>query len=529
MLTFDATPARVREATKLAYRHGVALSGLQAFWSAQPRVSDIPGFAFMLKPYQADGVAHLERWDGNVLLADEPGLGKTAQVMAYAYKNDRFPMLAIMPKTLLLNWRREITLMLGTQLKVLIVGWVPSQRRLGELLAQYPHVHYSRTPLSGYDVTLINYDIVQRNRRDLESVGYEYVVCDESHKIKNPKAQRTQAILRLVTGRVPVKGKRGDSRVVHDGIPRVTFCTGTPIVNRPQELWSTVNTLAPWHPEFANFFKFATRYCDAHKTRFGWDFSGHSNLDKLNELLTETIMIRRRKADVLRDLPAKTFVTVPLEFNRAEYDAVAQAFMGASDWKRGMQTLQIYGGNPAKSDDAIVAINKCREIAAYSKMASAIDWILDYVEEGEKLVVFAHHQKMVDEITSAVKSAGVGVRMIRGGVSLEDRAQAAQDFQTLPDVKVIVLNIASAGFGITLTAASACAFCQLPWNAADLMQACDRVHRIGQHDNVTVYSLVAEGTVEEEIAELIMEKAVVMNEAVDGGENAELATMSLGK
>lgn len=529
MLTFDATPDRVRAATKLAYRLGVQLNGVDQYWQNLPRKTQIPGFAFSLKPYQAEGVAHLEKCDGNALIGDEPGLGKTAQVMAYAFKHRRFPMLAILPKTLLLNWRREITLMLGSQLKVLIVGFVPSQRRLAELLQQYPHVHYSRTPLAGYDVTLINYDIVARNQADLESVGYDYVVVDESHKIKNAKAQRTRAILRLVTGREEVKGKRNEWRVLHDGVRSVTFMTGTPIVNRPAELWTTVGTIADWVPQFANFFKFAERYCNAHRTQWGWDFTGHSNEAELNRLLLDTIMIRRLKADVLKDLPPKTFVTVPLEFDRREYDAVAAAFEGRGDWKQGMQTLVQYGGKPAVSDEAIVALMKCREIAGYAKLNSAIEWILDYVEEGRKLVVFAHHQKMVDEITSAVKSAGVGVRMIRGGVGLEERAQAAQDFQTLADVKVIVLNIASAGFGITLTAASACAFVQLPWSPADLIQAADRVHRIGQLDNVTVYNLVAEGTVEEQIGELIMDKAEVSNNVIDGGANRELTEMKLGK
>ena len=529
MLTFDATPARVREVTKLAYRHGVSLQGVQAFWAAQPRETELDRFAFKLKPYQADGVAHLERWDGNALIGDEPGLGKTAQVMAYAFKHRRFPMLAILPKTLLLNWRREITLMLGSQLRVLIVGFVPSQRRLAQLLQQYPHVHYSRTPLAGYDVTLINYDIVARNQTDLESVGYDYVVVDESHKIKNAKAARTRAILRLVTGREEVKHKRNEWRMLHDGVRSVTFMSGTPMVNRPSELWTTVSTIADWVPVFSNFFKFASRYCNAHKTRFGWDFNGHSNEAELHQLLTDTIMIRRLKADVLRELPAKTFVTVPLEFDRREYDAVAAAFEGRGDWKQGMQKLVQYGGNPAQSDEAIVAINKCREIAGYAKLASAIEWILDYVEEGRKLVVFAHHQKMVDQITAEVKAAGVGVRMIRGGVGLEARAQAAQDFQQDPDVKVIVLNIASAGFGITLTAASACAFVQLPWTPGDLIQAADRVHRIGQLDNVTVYNLVAEGTVEEQIGDMIVAKAEVSNNVIDGGANQELTSMQLGK
>jgi SWI/SNF-related matrix-associated actin-dependent regulator 1 of chromatin subfamily A len=530
MLEFAASPARVRKATKLAYRYGIKLNeGVDSYWHSLPRVTSIPGFAFKLKPYQAEGVAHLEKWDGNALIGDEPGLGKTAQVMAYAFKNNRFPMLVILPKTLLLNWRREITLMLGSQKSVLVVGFVPSKRRQEQLKAQYPHVCFSKTPLPGFDVTLINYDIVARNQDALEGVKYDYVVVDESHKIKNPKAQRTLSILRLVAGREEEKGKRGVWRVLHQGVRSVTFMTGTPIVNRPLELWTTVGTIASWVPQFANFFNFAQRYCNAHRTQWGWDFSGSSNEAELNQLLNDTIMIRRRKEDVLRDLPPKTFVTVPLEFDRREYDAVASAFEGRGDWRQGMQALVQYGGKPARSDEAIVAINKCREIAGYAKMASAIEWILDYVEEGNKLVVFAHHQRMVDHITASVKSAGVGVRMIRGGVGLEERAQAAQDFQNDPSVRVIVLNIASAGFGITLTAARACAFVQLPWTPGDLIQAADRVHRIGQTDNVTVYNLVAEGTVEEAIGELIMEKAAVANRVVDGGANSELATMNLDK
>lgn len=530
MLSFQATPNRVREATKLAYRYGVPVTdSVATYWQNMPLTTQIPNFNFKLKPYQAEGVRHLEKWDGNVLLADEPGLGKTAQVMAYAFKNHLFPMCVILPKTLLLNWRREIGLMTGQQLKIQIVGFVPSKRRQAELLKHEPHVHYFKTPQPGYDVTLINYDIVHQNVATLEALAYEYVVCDESHKIKNIKAQRSLAVIRLVSGRVPVKHTRNQWEVLHGGCKRATFCTGTPIVNRPLELWTTVSTIAPWHPDFATFWGFASKYCDARKTKWGWNFSGHSQLPELHKTLTDTIMIRRRKQDVLKELPPKTFITVPLEFDRAEYDVVARAFEGRGDWKQGMETLVQYGGNPAKSDEAIVAINKCREIAAYAKLTSVIEWIEDFVEEGAKLVVFAHHQKMVDDIHDTLKVRGHGVRKIRGGIGLEERAQAAEDFQNDPDVKVIVLNIASAGFGITLTAASACAFVQLPWTPGDLIQAADRVHRIGQADNVTVYNLVAEHTVEEQIGDLIITKAEVMNLAVDGGANQELSTMKLSK
>jgi SWI/SNF-related matrix-associated actin-dependent regulator 1 of chromatin subfamily A len=517
MISFEATPSRVRKATQLAYSIGIPIhENVQHFWDQMPKSTTINNFAFTLKSYQADGVAHLEKWGGTALIADDPGTGKTAQVMAYAFKNKRFPMLVIMPKTLILNWRNEISLMLKNQLSVLIVGFVPNKARVQQLAKQFPHVTFSKTPKSGFDITLINYDIVARNLQELESVGYDYVVIDESHKIKNPKAKRTQAILRLVTGKEPVKGKKGVFNVVHKGIDGLTMMSGTPILSRPVEMWSTVNTLAGWVPQFSNFMKFATRYCNAHNTRFGWDFSGSSNENELNRLLTETIMIRRRKDQVLKELPPKTFISVPLEFNRSEYDQVANAFDGTGAWKQGMETLIAHGGKPANSDAAIVAINKCREIAALAKLDSAVEWILDFVEEGEKLVVFAHHQHMVDEIHQRVAAAGIGVRMIRGGIGLEQRAKATEDFQNDPDVRVIVLNIDSAGVGLTLTAARACAFCQLPWTPAEVDQCSDRVHRIGQQDNVTVYSLVAEGTVEETISEMILAKRQIVNAVIDG-------------
>jgi SWI/SNF-related matrix-associated actin-dependent regulator of chromatin subfamily A-like protein 1 len=527
MLTFDATPERVRAATKLAHSLKIHMQGVQAFWAAQPRTPQIPGFAFQLKPYQADGVAHLEKWDGMALLADDPGLGKTAQVMAYAWKHVRFPMLCIMPKTLMLNWNREIFAMLGTQLKVQIVGITPSARRQKILRQRWPHVTWNKRAEPGHDVTLMNYDIVHGNLNRLEAVNWAYVVLDESHKIKEHEARRTQSVMRLITGREPVPHQPGKCTQMHAGVHRVTFLTGTPLVNRPRDLWTTVNTLAPWVPEFAHFVKFGVQFCAAHQTRFGWDFSGASNLDQLHTLLSDTIMLRRLKSQVLTELPAKTFVTVPLQFDRKAYDAVAGAFEGTHAWHTAMTQLVELGGKVPVSSAQIVAIHKCREIAALAKLDSAVEWITDYVEQGEKLVVFAHHTHMVEHVVKSMQNRGVGVVKIRGGVSAPERDAAAHAFQTDPDVKVIVCNITSAGFGITLTAARACVFLQLPWSAADYIQASDRVHRLGQLDNVTVYNLVAENTVEESQADLIVAKANTANQALDGGANQELADLKL--
>lgn len=520
MLSFEATPARVREATKLAYKYGISLNDtVNDYWKSLPKCNNIPGFGFTLKDYQAEGVQFLERWDGNVLLADAPGLGKTAQVMAYAYKNRRFPMLAVLPKTLILNWRREITLMLGTQLSVLVVGFVPSQRRQAELKVQYPHVTFSKTPLPGFDVTLINYDIVARNQLALEAIRYDYVVVDESHKIKNAKAQRTRAILRLVTGREEVKNKRNEWRVIHDGVRSVTFMTGTPILGKPVELWTTVNTLASWVPQFSNFFKFASQYCNAHRTQWGWDFSGSSNEAELHNLLTDTIMLRRRKDQVLKELPAKIYSTLPLMFDRTDYDRVAKAFDHSMDWKAGMEALIKHGGNVPKSDEAIVAIQKLREIAAYSKVDSAAEWICDFVEEGQKLVVFAHHRNVILKIKEKVESSADfdgKVVTIMGGVSPEDRNAAVESFQNDPATKVIIISHSAGGYGITLTAASTVAFVELPWGPADMQQCEDRVHRIGQTASVNVIVLAAEDTIDETMSDMIIAKRQIINSVIDG-------------
>lgn len=525
MLEFAATPERVRAATKWAISMNIPLRGISEYWLAQPRTQHVPGFAFQLKAYQAEGVAHLEKWDGNALLADDPGLGKTAQVMAYAWKHGHFPMVVIMPRTLILNWNREIFAMLGTQLKVQIVGHVPSKRRRKQLAQRWPHVSWNKLVEPGYQVTLMNYEAVKRNLNRLEAQKWAYVVLDESHKIRHKTAMRTQSVLRFVTGKVETQ--LGEFITHHEGVPRVTFLSGTPMVNRPRELFTMVNTLAPWVPEFSNFFRFGVKFCGGHKTKFGWDFSGATNLDQLHELLQNTIMLRRLKSQVLTELPAKTYMTVPLEFDRKAYDAVAGAFEGTHEWQSAMATLMDLGGKVAHHNAAIVAIQKCREIAALVKLPAALEWIADFVESGEKLVVFAHHNHVVEQVCEHLKSQGVETVKIRGDVSLQDRDAAVQAFQNDPQVKVIVCNIQTAGFGITLTAAHACAFIQLPWSHADYIQAADRMHRLGQMHNVTVYNLVAENTCEELQADMIIQKAHISNQALDGGENPELASLNL--
>jgi SWI/SNF-related matrix-associated actin-dependent regulator of chromatin subfamily A-like protein 1 len=525
MLTVSLTPENVRKVEQIAIRHGLRMSDtVEAYWASQPQVPErLEGFAFRLKGYQRDAVRWLERQGGCGLLGDDMGLGKSCMTMAYAHRNQRFPMLVVVPNSLKLNWRNEIVAMTGHRYSINLVGHALNRRHTERQAQLYPNVTWSKQPTPGCDIYIVNYDIVDRNLKTLADLNCEFMVVDESHKIKNNRAKRTAAVIALKTGEreIRIKNKPLQVERIGRGIASTTFLSGTPLINRPVELFTTVNTLAGHVPQFSTFLKFAFRYCNAHKEQFGWNFSGHSNLDELHDLLNRHVMLRRLKGDVLQELPPKIYTTLPLQWDRGEYDKLAQAFEGRGDWRKGVETLVQWGGNPPTSDLPIVEMQKLREMAAYSKIASAVEWIQDFCEGGDKLVVFAHHRNMLERVRQQLEQQEEyrgQVQMIQGGMSTQDRDAAVQRFQNDPNVRVLLVSITAGGFGLTLTAASAVAFLQLPWTMGDVSQAADRVHRLGQTaDTVRVFNLVAADSIEEDIAQLIMGKAAVMDSVLDGG------------
>jgi len=535
MLSVAATVENARKIVRLATKHSLTIDpNVENILNNIPRVQTLPGFAFQLKDFQADGVAWLEKQDGRALLADEQGTGKTVQVMAYIHKCEMIPALIVAPNTLKLNWRNEIIAMTGQRYKINIVGKSYSKRQTAKRAVKNPNVIYSKVPTEGCDIYIINYDILSANCEELEKFGLKFMAVDESHKIKNPDAKRTQAMQRLAVGGydVKLKGGKRERKIFGQGIGRVTLMSGTPLVNRPRELWTSVNTVAPWVPEFSTFTRFAFRYTNPKRSTHGWDFNGASHTGELNALLLKHAMLRRLKADVLKELPPKVYRTLPLEFDRAEYDRVETAFNGIN-WREGMEAIIRMGGNVPKSDDAIVAIQKLREIAGYAKLESAVEWIKDYTEEGEKLVVFAHNRQVIETIKSELeKDADYqnAVGVIYGGVSDEDRADAVLNFQNDPKMRVIIVGITAGGFGLTLTAAKAVAFIQLPWTPGEISQCVDRIHRIGQDaDTVTVYNLVAEGTIEEDMADMLIGKGQVLDSVLDDGRVVNTLDLKISK
>jgi SWI/SNF-related matrix-associated actin-dependent regulator 1 of chromatin subfamily A len=492
----------------------------------------LPNFNFVLKQFQAEGVAYLEAHDGRCLLADDMGLGKTVQVMAYAHKCQKFPMLVVCLNSLKFNWRNEICAMTGAQYKINIVGKTYPKKTLARFKARFPNVTYSRDPMPGQDIYISNFNSLHRLVDDLVALKLNYVAIDESQRIKNPKAKRTEALLKLVNGEV-MKKENGKKflKKINNGIFSVTFMTGTPFVNRPSELWTTVNTVGRHLKDFSTWNNFAFKYCGAYNNGYGWVFNGATHEAELHKLLTETIMLRRLKDDVLKELPSKQYKVIALDFDRTEYDIAEAAFDGKVDWKAGIKAMVELGANAPSSKLEIVAAQKLKEMAARAKMPAAVEWIKEYTEDGEKLVVFAHNidvlNYMYDELVKDSEYTNA-VCHIMGGVSDEQRDEAQRRFQTDDTAKVMIVGNTVGGEGWTFTASQAVAVIQLPWTPGELSQMGDRVRRIGQlGDHCTIFILTASDTIEDDHADLVIRKGAMMDAVLDGGRKINQADIKL--
>lgn len=340
-------------------------------------------------------------------------------------------------------------------------------------------------------VLLVNYDIVKKLISVIDKVTYDLIILDECQYIKNPKASRTQASLAI-----PAK--------------RRVFLTGTPILNRPVELWPMVNAIDP-EGMGKSFFGFAQRYCGAKQVRAGrkmvWDFTGASNLEELQDKMRQGFMVRRLKADVLKELPAKRRQIIPLEANgassilKAEKKLIEQ--LGFEEAARALE------GQSA----AFTEMAKLRHDLGVAKVEKALDHIKDMLDSVEKVIVFAHHHDVIDGLRDGLSEYGLVT--VTGQTPGADRQRAVDLFQTDPGCRVFLGNIKAAGVGLTLTAASTVVFVESDWTPGWMQQAEDRAHRIGQTESVLVQYLVFDGSMDAVLAQTLVSKADISDRALD--------------
>ena len=497
-LTDPEAAERFRREAEEIEAHKAATIALSRAAAADVEIPRPDGLEYL--PYQRAGIAFaLDR--PSVLIGDDMGLGKTIQLIGIINADPTLKsILIICPASLKLNWQRELNKWLVRPLRVAIAG-----------PRHWPH---------GYDVVIINYDILTKHKRNIHGRVWDLVGLDEAHYLKNPKAKRTI----MVIG----ENKRGSEPVPGIQARRRVALTGTPIPNRPIEAWPIINYLDPTFSS-GNFFYYAKDFCDAHHNGYGWDFSGASNLDKLQERLRSSIMVRRKKADVLTELPPKVRQIVELDDETGIAVAEAESY---EEYERDVQDMRV-AVELAKAEGADAyqkAVWRLREAArvafesmseirrrtAVAKIPQVITHLSDALEaDGHKVVVFAHHKDVVSGILGALRGAGVTAVSITGGTDMVDRQRAVDAFQSDPSVRVFVGNIQAAGVGLTLTAAAHVIFAELDWVPGNVTQAEDRCHRIGQRDSVLVQHLVIDGSIDSKMAKTLIEKQAIIDAALD--------------
>jgi SNF2 family DNA or RNA helicase len=497
----------------LAEALSIETKKVQAAHATVAPVVELPGGT--LYPFQGAGVRYLEAADGCAIIADEQGLGKTVQAIAYGQRNVNFAggemVLYVVPSNVKYNWASEIMHWLaGTPLNDTKLlrrfrreGTVTINGVEVSVLSGKPKKDGTLPAKSGSVVAqhvIVNYDILKAWKDLLVAAGYAMIVADEGHNLKNEKAQRTEAFEEVAAG-----------------IPKKVILTGTPVLNRPRDLWNLLKIIDP--VTWGNFFKFMQRYTNAQqkwagrRNGFKWDFNGAANTDELHSRLDGHQWIRRLKADVLKELPPKQRIVVPLDIDDASRRAYERV-------ERDCAKMMPMGGGrimAAKDMDAderavvIAQITRLRVAAGNAKVKAVCDWVEDLVESVGKVVVFAHHHTVVDALTekfSALK--------IDGSVSPAKRAEVVAEFQSNSEARVIVCSIQAASVGITLTAASHVVLAERVWRAKDHDQAEDRIHRIGQDGSVTAWYLDVPDTFDEAMKAINDWKAQVADEIVDG-------------
>ncbi|HMI92124.1 MAG TPA: DEAD/DEAH box helicase, partial [Polyangiales bacterium] len=424
----------------------------------------------VLHPFQRAGVRYaLER--RRTFIADEQGLGKTVQALAALEADNAFPALVVCPASMKLTWERESSI------------WLP-ERRVAVLDGR-TDAAWSRGGAEA-EIVVVNYDILEAHSQRLAGIGLRALILDESHYVKNPRARRTKAAIEL--------SRRLPKDALRFGL------TGTPILNRPEELVSQLRVLGRLD-EFGSGARLTRRFKNAASDdRLHWNLRAHC-------------YVRRTKAQVLPQLPAKRQDTVPVllsnesEYRLAEKDVVA--------W---LQTLPLDLGSidakvaAALRAEQLVRLNNLRQIAARGKLPTALAWIQDFLHSGEPIVVFAEHIATQKAVLERFPDA----LHILGADSTRKRQDAVDAFQREDGPQLIVCSIKAASQGITLTRASNVAFLELDWTPARHDQAEDRLHRIGQESAVTAWYLLAPDTIDETMAELLQRKRSLINAVTDG-------------
>lgn len=476
---------------------------------------DIPapkGLAYL--PYQRGGIAYaLKR--KSTLIGDDMGLGKTIQALGVVNADKSLiNVLVICPASLKINWMREAE------------KWLVTPRKAQVLKKSNDKVDPEA------QLVIVNYELLKNDvqKRLLERT-WDCIISDESHLLKNAKAQRTRAVF----GAKKTKALPAKPGLVSQLTPngKLLLLTGTPIMNRPMEMFSLLNALDP--TTWPNAFSFGRRYCNGQQKHIGggryvWDFGGASHLEELQQRLRANLLVRRMKSEVLKELPPKRRQVLPVDANGGskwverenlaweEYQSMMDGLQAAKDLAEvsAKEEKEKYAAQVAKLQGALAPMfgemALVRKEVALSKVPKVVEIVENALEGSEKVILFAHHHEVLDALYEAFKDKAAA---LDGRTSQAARQAAVDTFQDNPACRVFVGGIKAAGVGLTLTAANTVVFAELDWVPGNVTQAEDRAHRIGQHKSVNIIHVVVDGSLDSRLARALVAKQEVADNALD--------------
>jgi SWI/SNF-related matrix-associated actin-dependent regulator 1 of chromatin subfamily A len=465
-------------------------------------------------PYQIAGVEYMLNRNA-VLLADEMGLGKTGQAFLVMNMRRNVEALIVCPAILKYNWLKEA--------RKWLVGKVTAY------IYESKKIRYYTKQLTPHNKTtilhIINYDILGKFRERLLGTPYNFFVADECHFIKNQDAFRTEIAQELA--------KKVLWRI---------FITGTPIYNKPKDLFVPLNLIDT--NTFSNFYAFATRYCGAKKMMMAGrsilKFDGATNMDELNQILRSNYMVRRMTKDVLKDLPEKMKDVIVLNEEslegivKQEQNVLIKSKNEQATLKLEIEQLRqlvrdnsayesLYKDKVKKMKESkfksFGELSRLRKEMGLKKLPYVVEFVKDILENSEdslsKVVVFGHHTQVLEGIFNGLKKYSPVI--VTGKVLDKDRQKAIGLFKEKNKCRVFIGSMGASGVGVDglQNNCNTVVFAELDWTPALVEQAEARLARIGQTLPVFVYHIVADGSIDSHIAKLMVSKTAVAKEILD--------------
>lgn len=419
-----------------------------------------------------------------LLLGDEMGLGKSLQALLCVLAGQYQQTLIVCPSVVKKNWANEVEK--WTDLVPTIIQGRTGAYEIG-------------------DVTIINYDLLHYRLDSLCHDGYQCIIFDECHNMKSQKAKRSKAAIQLA--RWPT-------------IEGVICMSGTPILNRPEEIFTTLNMLKP--STFPDYFLFGKKYCAAIHNGYGWDFGGASNIEEsedgitvpLNHLLKD-IMLRRTMDDhrLNEQMPELIETILEIDVDRKTYDESYNTLMDQLEYHR------TTGSGAIPPGLLLNILTELRHAAGLAKVEAASKWALEYANTGKPLVIFAHHKDVVDGLAGTIaNNCSARVANITGSTPDSERQRIIEAFQA-GKIQFLVCSTLAMKEGVNLDAADTTLFVERQWVPAHEKQAAARVRRMTQESGVChKVVLSALNTVDTHFDKIVSEKAALVNSALDGSE-----------